>query len=182
MSAIFQQMLDSGSVKTILMVEIDHPVRFIRAWNGLGDLDYDGQTYEGMGYVGQVNPIGTSADIEVPEVSLGLSGVDADALEGLDESVKGRFAEVYEAFLDDHYRVVERTLLFRCRLDYQTYKVDPESGKADMALFAHAGLFHLLNRSGAKMSPEEAKALDPDETGYDEVHLQQDLQLIWKPS
>ncbi len=182
MSAIFKQMLDSGAVRTILMVEIDHPVRFICAWNGLGDLDYGGNTYEGMGYVGSVNPIGTSAEIEVPEGSFGLSGVDADALEGMGESVKGRFANMYEAFLDEYHRVVERELLFRCRLDYQTFKVDPESGKSDIAVFWHAGMFHLLNRSGAKMSPEEARALDPDETGYDEVHLQQDVQLIWKPS
>lgn len=182
MSATFHAMLAQGAVRSILMAEIDHPVRFIRAWNGIGSLDYDGEVYEGMGYVGTITPIQSSVEVSVPEVSFGLSGVDADALEGLQDSVKGRYADVYEALLDEHHRVSERELLFRARLDYQTFKVDPENGKADIVLVGHAGFFHLLNRSAAKSSPEEAKALDSDETGYDEVHLQQDLQLTWKPS
>lgn len=182
MSAVFANMLRRGEVNAVVMVEIDHPSRYIYAWSGLGDLDYGGHVYEGLGLVGAVAPIRSSTEIEVSEVTFQLSGADADIIKSLSDSVKGRFAYVYEAFLDLNFRVVERELLLTCRLDHQTYRVDPDSGRADVSLVGHAGFFHLLKRSGAKMSPEEAKALDSDETGYDEMHLQQDMQLTWRPA
>ncbi len=182
MSAIFKDMLRRGHVSIVAMADIDHPAAMINAWTGLGSIDFGGTEYQGFGQLATIAPIQSSTEIEVQEVRFGLSGVDAEMLDGLSLSVKGRFATVYEGLLDEHYRVVSREILFTARLDYQGYRIDPDSGRADVDLVANAGFFHLLNRSGAKMSPEEAKAIDPAETGYDEMHLQQDAQLIWRPA
>lgn len=182
MSAVIREALRQGAVATAIMVEVDHPTGMKRLWSGLGTLDYGGNEYYGMGSIGSVTPIESDTEIKVSEVTFQLSGVDADMIEGLSESVKGREAQVYDIWLDDNYRVIYRDLILEARLDYQTYSVDPDSGKATINLMGVSGFFHLLNRSGAKVSPEEAKAIYPDETGFDEMHLQQDQQLIWKPS
>lgn len=180
--AIVREQLRKGAVAIAMMVDIDHPTGYKRFWNGLGTLDYEGEEYIGLGSIGSVTPIESDTEIKVAEVTFQVSGVDADMIEGLAESVKGREAQVYDAWLDEDFRVLYRDMILEARLDYQTYSVDPESGKATINLMGVAGFFHLLNRSGAKLSPEEAKAIYPDETGFDEIHEQQDKQLTWRPA
>lgn len=182
MSAIVRECLRRGAVAMALMVVIDHPTGIKRFWSGMGTIDYDGEEYYGLGTIGSVTPVESNTEIEVSEVRFSVSGVDPDMIEGLGESVKGREATVYEAWLDPEYRIVHRDLMLENRCDYQTYSVDPESGKASIQLVTHSGFFHLLNRSGAKVSPEEARAIYPAETGFDEMHKQQDEQLIWRPA
>lgn len=180
--AIVREALRQGAVTIATMVDIDHPTGTKRFWSGLGTLDYGGEEYIGLGALGSVTPIEGDTEIKVAEVNFQLSGVDPDLIEGLTESVKGREAQVYDIWLDDDYRVIYRDLVLEARLDYQRYSVDPDSGTATISLMAVAGFFHLLNRSGAKVSPEEAKAIYPEETGFDEMHKQQDEQLIWRPA
>lgn len=179
MSAVRQEAFDQGAVTLVIMAEIDHPEGFGYFWSGLGDLDHDGNVYRGFGSLVSISAVQSSTDVEVVEVRFVLSGVDADLLAGLDDSVKGRSAHLYEALLDDNYRVIERTLLVESTLDYQVYAVGAD-GKATIALVAHAGMYQLLNRSGAKWSPQEARAIYPDETGFDEIHLQEDQPETWR--
>lgn len=178
--ARLRSLLRRGEVIVVGMAEIDHPQRFIYAWSGVGLLEYQNHTYEGFGLIGSVSPIRTTESIEILEVRFGISGIDAGAIDDLHANVKGRYASFYEAYLDRHYRVAYREQLMRVRLDRPDYKVDA-AGKLDYGLTGFAGMFQLLQRSAAKVSPEEARALYPDETGYDEIHLQQDLQLPWLP-
>ena len=178
-SAIFRQQLAKGEVLDAVLIEIDHPAGYAYFWNGIGALDYGGNTYRGVGGIGQVSALQSSVDVEIIEVHYTLSGVDPDLLDGLDDSVKSRHAYIYEALVDEQNRVIERELAVDSLCDYQVYKVD-ESGKATIDLVANAGLFFLRRRSAAKWSPEQAKAIYADETGFDEVHLQEDLQDQWK--
>lgn len=180
-SAIFRRQLAMGTVFDAAMIEIDHPAGYAYFWNGIGTLDFGGKAYRGVGGIGQVSAIPSSIDVEIIEVHFTLSGVDPDLLDGLDDSVKGRHAYVYAAMLDERYRVIERDLVIDARCDYQVYKVDA-SGKASIDLVANAGLFFLRRKSAAKWSPEQAKDSYPDETGFDEVYRQEDLQDQWRAS
>jgi hypothetical protein len=175
-----QSLLRSGAVRVVVMADIDHPETYIRAWNGVGIISWAGEDYYGFGLLGSITPVRSTDGIEVIEVRFGLSGVDRDLLGDLHASVKGREAILHEAWLDRHYRIVYRRRLVKARLDRPEYAVAAD-GKVDYAMIGHAGMYQLLATSSAKVSPEEAKALHPDETGYDEIHLQQDLQLPWLP-
>lgn len=170
-----------GALATVVMVEVDHPQGFGRFWSGVGTLEHGGETYTGFGTLVSIDAAVSSTEIEIVEVAMVLSGVDPDLVAGLDDSVKGRFAEIYEAILDDEYRVIERELMTRAKLDYQVFRIGAD-GKATIALKAHAGVFWLANRSAAKWGPEEARALHPQETGFDEIHLMEDRQDIWRPA
>lgn len=180
MSYKLDDRLRRGVISNAVMAELDWPGGTRRFWSGLGLLDYAGETYLGLGQLGTVTPLQTSVDVEVDQITFMLSGVDPDLLAGLDGSVKGYEARVYEVFLDDDHAVVDRELLFDCRQDYQTIQVG-EDGRATLALVATGGFFHLLNRSAAKWSAEEQKALYPDDTGFDEMHLQASATLTWHP-
>lgn len=180
MSARFAAQLEEGSVRNILMIEIDHPEGMGYFWNGVGVLDYGGHAYQGFGDVAAVSELRSSTEIEIVERRFVCSGVDDTFLAGLDDTVKGRPALIYDALLDENYRVIERELIDTSELDYQVYSVS-EEGKASIALVAHGGLFWLRRRSSAKWAPQEARAIYPDETGFDEIYLQEDLQDQWKP-
>lgn len=171
----------NGTIADAIMVEIDHPEGFGRFWSGSGNFDFEGNVYTGFAAIGSVSENVSSTEIEIIEQSLALSGVDADLVEGLDDSVKGRFVEVHELLLDDDYRVLNRELQVRAKMDYQVFAVG-DDGKATITIKAHAGLFWLQNRSAAKWSPEEAKAVYPDETGFDEMHTAEDKQDSWRPA
>jgi hypothetical protein len=179
--ASIEAALDRGEVFQCLLVEIEHPDGTGYFWSGTGMLEYGGNTYAGAGALGSVSEIVSSTETEVTEYSFNLAGVDPDIVEDLDDTVKGRAGRVYEAFLDRHFRVVETDLLVEAALDYQVFGVD-EQGKTSIAIKAHGGLFFLGKRSAAKISPEEARALDPDETGFDRVHQQEDIVATWKAS
>lgn len=182
MSAIIDAAFWRGEVNQIFMIEADFAAGMARFWNGVGALDYGGNVYQGAGELISVEGLRTGTEIEVAEIRFRLNGVDSDILGGvLDASIKGRFAEVYEAFLDAEFRVIERELMTRCRLDTSSYTIG-DDGKVSVEIVTHAGMYQLLNRSAAKCSPEEAKALFPAETGFDEVHLQEDIASQWKPS
>lgn len=182
-SAPVQAAHRQAAFTSITMAEIDHPTGMGYFWSGLGDFDFGGNTYHGWGELVSVDVSVTTTEIEIVEYSFSLSGVDEDLLAGLDDSVKGRFADIYEAILDDEFRVIERELLTRCKLDFQVYSVAADAkAKATLVVKAHAGLFWLQNRSSAKWSPEEARVAYPDETGFDEMHKVEDQRDTWRPA
>lgn len=179
MSAEIEACFARGEVKFVVMIEIDHPQGTGRFVTGLGVIEYGGENYYGFGTLGSISQVVSSTETEIVEVSFNVSGVDPDFIAGLDESVKGRMGYVYEAFLDRHGRVIDRELLMEATLDYQVDSVD-ENGKSAISIKAHGGLFFLRKRSAAKCSPEEARALDDDETGFDRIHIQEDVVAVWR--
>ncbi|MGE0575388.1 MAG: hypothetical protein AB7F22_10655 [Reyranella sp.] len=173
--------LRRAGLNAIVMADIDHPDGMLRVWSGIGMLDYDGYTYSGLGELGSIEGMKSDVEIEVPKVTLGLSGVDPALIAGLSDSVKNRTADIWEAWIDRHYRVRHRRGPWSVRLDYQRYALG-EDGKATIFLVGYGGMFHLLKRSNARWTPEEAHQQYPDEVGFDEMHLQEDSQLVWKAS
>lgn len=181
MTRALDMALMRGEIINAVMVDLGWSGGTRRYWSGVGDLDHGGETYTGLGHLGQVTPVQSSPEIEVIETKFQLSGVSAELLAALGDTVKGYQATLYEAFLDERYVVIEREEMLTARLDYQQYAVG-DDGKATIAQVGSSGFWHLLNRSAAKWSPEEAKALVADETGFDEMHLQQDTNLTWRPA
>ena len=176
-----QLALRAGALTVTIMVEVDHPDGMVYAWPGYGPLDYGGNTYEGLGFLGGVSGIKSLTELRIVELGFAVSGVDQDQLDGLSSSVKRRTGQVYEAWLTPDHVVSSRRLIAEGQLDYQTYNIGAD-GKATVRIVANAGMFHLLKRSNARWSSEEAKAVFPDEVGFDEMHLQQDAQLNWQAS
>lgn len=178
MSALRKKHRDGGPYTRITMVEFDHPDGVGRFWFGTGVIDFEGNAYHGAAIVGSITSVRTTIEIEIVERTFSVSGVDRDIVAGLSKSVKGRPARIYEALIDEHMRVVERDLVDETQMDTQHYAMQAD-GKCAIGIKAHGGMFFLLNRSAAKWGPEEAKAIWPDESGFDAMHIQEDIQDRW---
>lgn len=179
MTAVFAEQIARGVVNEAQFIVIDHPEGVARFWTGVGVKEYGGNSYYGVGQIGAVTQVRHTADIEIVEVRMAVSGVDQSLLDGLDDSVKARLATVYDVLFDEHGRVAEIEQVFQVELDYQVFKVGAD-GKCVIDLVGHGGLFWLRKRSSAKWSPEEARSQFDGETGFDQVHQQEDLQDQWR--
>lgn len=180
-SARWQAAYDRGDISETVMAEFDHPIGMGYFFDGAGDLDFEGRVYHGWGALVSIELPPSTGDIEIPEVRYILSGVDQAIVERLEGSIKGRKAHLYEALLDRHYRVIERELLSEAQLDTQRFRATKD-GKVTITLTANGGFYRLRNRSAAKWSPEQQKVRFPDDSGFDEMHKQEDLVLQWSAS
>lgn len=168
---------DANAVETIL-VEIDHPDGMIYAWPGVAPIDHDGNTYEGLDTFGSVSEVGSDTEIRTDEIVFQVSGVDPDLLDGLSSSVKGRFGTVYGITMTPDYVIRSKQVEATALLDYQAYQID-DDGKATIRIVGRFGMIALERRTTARFSPEDFKSIYPDETGFDQMHLQEDAEITW---
>lgn len=168
-----------GAQLRTVLVEIDHPDGMVYAWTGDTPLDYGGNTYQGLGFLGAVSGIRTTTEITIVELRFTVSGVDPELVAGLSSSVKGRTGTVYEAYLSPDRVVTSVRQKAYGLLDFQTYRIG-EDGMATIDVAANAGMFHLRRKSNARWAPETARSQFPAETGFDEMHLQKDAQDFWR--
>ena len=173
--------LRRGAATRVNLLELDHPLGVGRFWSGTGNFDLDGATWYGWGVLGAISETVSSTEIEIVETRFTLSGVDEDLVAGLDQPIKGRAAYLYEAFLDDSYRLIHRDRFPAIVLDARDVRIGADL-KATIVFTGHSGWASLRNRSGAKVGPEEGRAAFADETGWDDIHRVEDQQDRWTAS
>lgn len=66
----------SQEVIPIFLLEFEAESGFVRAWTGVGDLDYNGDTYLGTGILGGFSQVEEGTDGTALGVSYSLSGID----------------------------------------------------------------------------------------------------------
>lgn len=64
-----------AALSPVVFVELDFASGFIRMWNGIGPIDWDGKTWTGGGELLGVSSVEETTAIEATSVSLTLSGV-----------------------------------------------------------------------------------------------------------
>ena len=62
------QVLREGNSPEVLLVKIEHPDGDVYLWDGLGKLDYDGQTWKGVGRLGSVQMAPSDTEVQVTDV------------------------------------------------------------------------------------------------------------------
>ena len=86
----------------VVLVELDFASGPIRAWTGLGPLDWAGVTYEGMGTIGAVSDIEETAELRAVRITLTLSPVPQEVVDIAlaEQSFRLRPARLWGALLD----------------------------------------------------------------------------------
>ena len=180
------QLLRSGNRSDVLLAKVesaDGPAWF---FNGIGILDYDGAEWLGLGRMASVSFAPATTEVQVQDVTITLAGVDDEHLAYLDQSVKGRSAWFWKAFLDEEYRVRFTVLLSDCRLDQASLQVQP-NGQSVIQITGVGGFYFFERQEQAFWDTEHqrdmlsARGLDPDsDTGFDMMMLMKNRQLAWE--
>jgi len=79
LTSAFKTAIGSQEVLIGAIVEIDYPDNPVRAWSGVGELEWDGKTWTGVGDVGQISAIMEKAGAQAGAVKLTLNGVPPEA-------------------------------------------------------------------------------------------------------
>lgn len=175
----FDNALHAPQLRVAQLVYIDHPDGAVYVWSGVGNLDWNGNTYQGIGALGGINGVESTAPLKISEVTFVLTNVPVDLLADVNTDVKGRQAEVYFALLTDNMEVIpDPILIMLVDLDYQAAKIE-DDGTATLYLTGSTGLWRLEQPSLVSWSPEEHKKTYPADTGLDMVPDMESKEVTW---
>lgn len=171
--------LRDPNARVVNFVEMGHPDGTIYLWSGVGDLEYDGQTWMGCGLIGTITGIEHGWDPRVSRIGFAVGGVSGDVLDVMDRDLKGYEATIYIALLTPEDKVVDGLLTVDVvDLDYQESQAD-EEGTWTIVVVGQSGFWQLENPSLLLWSPEQQKADYPGDTGMDALSVLEDLEVTW---
>jgi hypothetical protein len=106
-------------VRRTTAVSLDFSSGFARYSGAPFNLVIDGQTYYGLGGIGQISVIEEGAELRAYGLVLSLTGIPRDTIAlALGEAYQGREAIVYEILLDENEEVIaDPIVVFRGRMD-----------------------------------------------------------------
>lgn len=116
--------LRADSFTAISMVRLDFESGVLRVHSGVGTITWDGESYLGVGALGQIEAIEETTDAVAQDITLTLSGIPSEYISlALGEHYQGRDARIYLAALDSQHRLILDEegdgpyLVFRGRMD-----------------------------------------------------------------
>lgn len=170
-----------GAVQPVLLIEIgtsdaDNPVR---AWNGIGDLIWNGDTYTGTGVMGRISTLEEAVLPEARGVTFELSGVPQDLLAlALGDMRQGRPARIWVGAVDQTGAMVgDPYLLFEGLTDVP--EIEDTADTVALRITAESLMIDLKRPRVRRFTPEDQRLSDADDLGFDYVAGLQDATLEW---
>ncbi|QXV84478.1 hypothetical protein bas24_0018 [Escherichia phage SeppeHuegi] len=105
--------MEQSNVSLVLAAEIDFPSGVTRVHTGTGVVVINGQTFLGVGTLGDVGSVTEENSTSSSTMSMALSGLDMSLVgETLNEEVIGRNVVCYIAVMNDQGNVIAANILF----------------------------------------------------------------------
>ena len=118
----------AGTAVRSILFELDHSSGYLRAWDGVGDFVFEGNTFLGVRGFGSIEGVSNSADVQNHKITVALAGIPYSAIIGLDPKIKGRAARIVGVWSDVRTGEVLGSLtLVRGKADYLISKLDDEA-------------------------------------------------------
>lgn len=148
------------------------------AHSGVGNIEFDGNTYLGVGTFGMLDEVIESEEINAKAFQMGLSGVDSDQLTvALDSGKYGDVITFYEGYLSDDGTLVDDPwLLARGIFENAEAVLDDENVviinvKHDIAM--------LEEKDGSRFSDEDQQNRFSGDLGLEFVTDATSVKLTW---
>lgn len=150
-----------------------------RAWNGIGDLSWNGETWNGTGNLLSISPVSESEEVRALGAQFNLSGIPSELISvALSEPYQGRVVEIYlGAFDASGVIVTDPCKLFSGRLDVM--EVSPGVPTATILVSAENRLIDLERPRVRRYTNEDQQNDYPGDKGMEYVASLQEKQVIW---
>ncbi len=107
LTSAFTTALDAAEQRAGWLVHLALDSGDVRLWSGIGDLAWSGDTYQGVGHLGAIEPIRESPDLASQGLRLTLSGIPSSLVSiALGEHYQGRAARVWYALFDSAWALI----------------------------------------------------------------------------
>jgi hypothetical protein len=175
-----QTELESAYKRPLFLVSIEFKNETIYVWTGIGDLTWSGNTYKGVGTLGQISPIVETTETQAQGITLSLSGIPLDLLgDALDNiSVAGK-ASVYLGFLTSSGTLVADPILAFSGLTDQP-SIDMSTESAMISIAVENKLTDLNRARGGRYTDADQRARHSTDKGLQYVAWLQDMAINWR--
>ena len=175
--------IDAHTVKPGIFVYLDWRSVAVRAWSGIGDFVWDGNTYSGVGTFGGISVIEETGNPVANGITLSLSGIPSDLIAtALDRTeYRGRKVRVWQALfnvslatptlIDDPFPI------FAGRMDVMT---PTDTGvTSTITLSCENRLIDLSRPRERRYTDQDQRQLHPGDGSFRYVAGMQDKQFNW---
>ncbi len=157
--------LNAAEVPAAILVELAWPDGTVYIWNGYAPISWNGHTWVGVGYLGQISEVSESSDLSANGLTLALSGIPSIYIaEILRNDVQGRSARVFFGPISGNVFAIDPVCIFDGIIDTTSFVSDGKTATISIALEKE----FIDNRSSAaRYTPEDQKQLYPTDLGLD---------------
>jgi len=176
-TAVINQ-IDATELQPFLLFRGEFATGVVRAWSGIGNLSWDGQTWVGTGSLLQVSSIEEAGETVANGATITLSGVPLELISlALSSARQGSQGKIYLGFLSAGSVVVDPVLVFEGKLDVPVIEENGETGT--IAIAYESRLIDLQKPRESRYTDQDQQRAYPGDLGFEFVPSLQEKSLIW---
>lgn len=178
LTAAVDAALAAENVVIVMFVELDFASGFVRVHSGVGDIVVGGNTFQGVGRLGDIEGINESTELKANGLRLVLSGVPNDLISiALSENYQGRACRIWIGALDANHRLIADAVgPFKYRMDTMTIS----TGETSTIRLSVEDMFADWDRPRARRyNDADQKSQYPTDRGFEYVGEMKDKTLFW---
>lgn len=182
-SSTNQSTAEAGHLEHLHFVELDLPSGYLRLHTRIGTVTWGGNSYLGVGKLGDISDIDEDAMLRPSGVTVTLTGVDADLVtSAMTEKYHGRAIAVYEGYLNTSTMalVADPEVKFKGLMDYMSVTLG--EGGGSISVQAEGELARWQRHSGSLYTHESQQALFSGDRGFDQIPFTQNRKIDWSKS
>jgi len=170
------------SVSPIFLVRMEFDSGTVRVWSGLGELSWNSETWQGVGSLGQIEPLTESGDFVANGANLKLSGIPSDLIAiALGQHYQGRAAAIYFGMMNSSGAViVDPVQLYTASMD--TMEIDEQGETCSITVRIESEAVSLKRAREWRYTHEDQQIDYPGDLGLEYIVSLQDKDIIWKPA
>ncbi len=177
MTSGFQTLIEANDLRPCVLIKALFTSGTVALWSGYGDITYDGQVYQGAGYLLGISEVRETQTLEANGFTVSLSGIPSDMLSiALSEPYQGRRIVTYLGMMDSS-GLISAVQISGAIMDVMT--IEDNGTSATCAIQCEDDLVLLRKPVDAYLTPEDQKARYIDDKGLDFVPALQDKEITW---
>jgi len=171
--------LQTNAVRLAILAVITFKSATEYIWSGAGDLIYGGNTYKGIGDLGQIGRITEGSDVHAYGTTVALSGVNPTLLsESLTDVKLGAPATLALALFDSTGAIIGTPYVFFSGV-VDKPSVQPGIDAITISLALESKLANLSRASNRRYTAADQNLYYPNDAFFNFVEMLNDLALHW---
>jgi hypothetical protein len=171
--------LGQSVIRPALFVEMHFISEVVRVWNGLGTINWNGQSWLGVGSLGSISTIEEGATVEAKGITLTCSGLDPTLLNDTLENYQvGLPVTVWFGLFDASGALIPDPILsFAGRMDQPSLSVDGQT--ATISINCESKLLDMNVSCETYLTNEWQRVEFSGDRGLEYVNSLQERQINW---
>lgn len=176
----FVTALEAGQLVPVLFVHVEAVTEDLYVWSGIGTVEWNGETWYGVGDLGGIKELGETNDIKAVGLELTLNGVPTDMLSFvLSETASGKAVSIWFGFCDPATRaiVADPDLTYRGKIDTARHQAGADT--AAITISVENDLISLETPNDRRWTHDDQQRDYPGDRGFEYIAAIQDKEVLF---